>query len=74
MVYQGHGQQWFLRTFGLRTRTWTWTVCWKLDFNLSGYLDDTGLKEKKKLTDIGFYGFSDLESFGFLTGYLDRLI
>jgi len=31
-----------------------------LDFNLSGYLDDTGLKEKKKLTDIGFYGFSDL--------------
>jgi len=45
-----------------------------LDFNLSGYLDDTGLKEKKKLTDIGFYGFSDLESFGFLTGYLDRLI
>jgi len=39
---------------------WTWTVCWKLDFNWSGYLDDTGLKEKKKLTDIGFYGFSDL--------------
>ena len=24
-------------------------------------LNDTGLNKKKKLTDIGFFGFSDLE-------------
>lgn len=56
----------FSRTFGpafTRRRAGHWTVCWKLDFKLIGCSKRYRIKEKKKLTDTGFFGFSDLGNF-----------